>query len=381
MLRYNEKKSTHIKVVFRLETTQVNVAELNVGQTIADNIFANTQFPIIYKDTKVTYEHLHILNVFNIKSIPVYQQLSGKSKATDAVESHSIQLAEKVASFEKSYANAIQQFKKEFFNWESGAKIDMTKIRGMAIPLIEQVLENRSYIFDLNSYSNPQDYLYHHCIATGLIASIMAQKLGYEKGICIQMAIAGTLADSGMAKIPARIRDKTSKLTAHEFAEIRQHPVHSYVMVKDLGALKGEMKKAIFQHHERLNGSGYPKGIKSEDISIFSQIIAVADVYHAMTSERLYSEKKATFQVIEMIKESEFGKFDIKVVNALIAIVAELPIGTRVELSNKERAEVMFINKYAPTRPLVKITSTGEIIDLATVRSFYISRVITKADD
>ncbi|KYG89801.1 HD-GYP domain-containing protein [Metasolibacillus sp. FSL H7-0170] len=364
-----------------MEATHINVKEIKVGQTIADHIFANTQYPIIYKDTKITYEHIHLLNVFNIKAIPIYQQLAGSNKTVDVVESKPVQHIEQAVSFEKSYASAIQQFKKEFFNWESGAKIDMTKIRGMAIPLIEQVLENRSYIFDLNSYSNPQDYLYHHCIATGLISSIMAQKLGYEKGICIQMAIAGALADSGMAKIPAKIRDKTSKLTAQEFAEIRQHPVHSYVMVKDLAALKSEMKKAIFQHHERLNGSGYPKGIKSEDILIFSQIIAVADVYHAMTSERLYSEQKATFQVIEMIKESEFGKFDIKVVNALIAIVADLPIGTKVELSNKERAEVMFINKYAPTRPLVKITRTGEIIDLATVRSFYISRVITKSDD
>ncbi|WP_042478360.1 HD-GYP domain-containing protein [Bacillus ndiopicus] len=364
-----------------METTHVNVKELNVGQITADNIFSNTQYPIIYKDTKITYEHIHILNVFNIKDIPVYQQISENNKATDVVETTSIQQVEQVASFEKSYAYAIQQFKKEFFNWESGAKIDMTKIRGMAIPLIEQVLEDRSYIFDLNSYSNPQDYLYHHCIATGLIASIMAQKLGYEKGICIQMAIAGILADSGMAKIPAKIRHKASKLTPQEFAEIRQHPVHSYIMVKDLAALKSEMKKAVFQHHERLNGSGYPKGIMSDEISIFSQIIAVADVYHAMTSERLYSEQKATFQVIEMIKESEFGKFDIKVVNALIAIVADLPIGTKVELSNKERAEVMFINKYAPTRPLVKIIRNGEIIDLATVRSFYISRVITKSDN
>lgn len=381
MLRYNGEKVHIIKVVFKLETTHINVKELNVGQMIADNIFANTQYPIISKDTKITYEHLHILDVFNIKLVPVYQETSGKIKAVDTVENNSIQFIERVASFEKAYADAIQQFKKEFFNWESGAKIDMTKIRGMVIPLIEQVLEDRSYIFDLNSYSNPQDYLYHHCIATGLIASIMAQKLGYEKGICIQMAIAGTLADCGMAKIPAKIRDKTSKLTPQEFKEIRQHPVHSFVLVKDLAALKGEMKKAIFQHHERLNGSGYPKGVKNEDISIYSQIIAVADVYHAMTSERLYSEKKATFQVIEMIKESEFGKFDIKVVNALIAIVADLPIGTKVELSNKERAEVMFINKYAPTRPLVKITRTDEIIDLATVRSFYISRVITKNED
>lgn len=359
-----------------METTQINVRELTVGQTIADHVFANTQYPIIYKDTKVTYELLHILKVFNIQSVIVHPG-ADSNKKNDMQDMQQIPVMKEIIPFERNYADAIQQFKKEFFNWESGAKVDITKVRAIVLPLIEQVLENRSYIFDLNSYSNPKDYLYHHCIATGLIAATIAQKLGYDKGICIQLAVAGSLADCGMAKIPSKIRTKASKLTPQEFTEIRQHPVHSYVMVKDLTALKNDMKTAIFQHHERINGTGYPKGIKGESVTVFSQIIAIADVFHAMTSARLYSEPKGTFQVIEMIKEAEFGKFDIKVVNALISIVADLPIGTKVELSNKEHAEVMFINTYSPTRPLVKIMSTGEIIDLGRVRSFYIDRVIT----
>lgn len=361
-----------------MEATYMNVSDLRVGKVIAEDIFANTQYPIIFKDTKVTYEHLHIFKAFRIHSVLIYKDEMPNTKDNpNEVSSIIVPPIINTNTFETYYTDAIQQLKKEFLNWQSGAKIDITKVRGMMIPLIERVLENRSYIFDLNSYSNPKDYLYHHSIATGLISAIVTQKLGYERGICIQMAIAGMLADCGMAKVPAKIRDKKTKLTEKEFAEVRQHPINSYIMVKNLTALKDAMKIAIFQHHERLNGSGYPKGEKNGSITIFSQIIAVADVYHAMTSERLYSEKKATFQVIEMIKEEEFGKFDIKVVQALTDIVAGLPIGTKVELSNKDHAEVMFINKYAPTRPLVKILSSSEIVDLATVRSIHISRVIT----
>ena len=141
--------------------------------------------------------------------------------------------------------------------------------------------------------------------------------------------------------------------------------------------LKKEMKEAVFKHHERLDGSGYPTGTKIPPSLDFSQIIAVADVYHAMTCERLYRTKQSPFIVIEMIKESEFGKFDIKVVQALIDLIVEIPIGTKVELSNLERGEVMFINKYVPTRPLIKLVSTGELIDLSTNRSFYITRVLS----
>lgn len=366
----------------KLEVAFMKVEELRLGKTIAEDIFANTQYPIIYKDTKVKPELIRVFELFNLKNVLVYQdveveELNESTPEIQAVQAIPVSLP-KYTSFEKYYNDAIAQLKKEFSNWEAGGKIDITKVRGMIIPLIEKVLEDRSYIFDLNSYSNPKDYLFHHCIATGLIASIMAKKLGFERGITIQLAIAGMLADSGMSKIPARIREKKSTLTESEYMEVQKHPQYSYTLVKNLPAIKEVMKEAIYQHHERLNGSGYPKGDRIGSISNFAQIIAVADVFHAMTSERLYRSKQSPFKVIEMIKEEEFGKFDANVVQALVDIVVDLPIGTKIELSNLELGEVMFINKYSPTRPLVKLMRTGEIIDLSSKRTFYISRVITK---
>ena len=363
-----------------MEATYVNISELRLGKVVAEDIFANTQYPILIKNTKITHEHLHIFKAFNILKVLVFKDLQDPVAVEDEGTEIIVDIpVPTITPFERHYEEAIAYLKKEFFNWQAGARIDMIKIRAKMIPLIEAVLENRSYIFDLNSYSNAKDYLYHHCVATGLISGILAQKLGYERGIAIQMALAGLLADCGMAKVPNRVRDKKTTLTKVEFAEIRRHSEYSYQIVKDSPALKNEMKLAIYQHHERLDGSGYPQGLSSVNISVFSQIIAVADVFHAMTSERLYRSKQSTFKVIEMIKEEEFGKFDIKVVQALIDIVADLPIGTKVELSNLEHAEVMFINRYSPTRPLIKLMSTGEVVDLSKVRNFYISRVITKS--
>ena len=363
-----------------MEATYVNISELRLGKVVAEDIFANTKYPILLKNTKITHNHLHVFKAFNIPRVLVFKDLEDPIATKDSGAEVIIDVpVPTITPFERHYEEAIAYLKREFLNWQAGARIDMVKIRATMIPLIDAVLENRSYVFDLNSYSNAKDYLYHHCVATGLISGILAQKLGYERGIAIQMALAGTLADCGMAKVPNRIRDKKTTLTKQEFTEIRRHPEYSYQFVKDSPALKNEMKIAIYQHHERLDGSGYPQGSSAVTIPVFSQIIAVADVFHAMTSERLYRSKQSSFKVIEMIKEEEFGKFDIKVVQALIDIVADLPIGTKVELSNLEHAEVMFINRYSPTRPLIKLMSTGEIVDLSKVRNFYISRVITKS--
>lgn len=356
---------------------QVPISELRLGRVISEDIFSNTQYPIFFKGTVVSYEHLQVFNAFNISKVPVYkEELNGE--ITEVVdESLTNDQPEAVLTFKTIYFNAVKQFKREFKNWEAGAKVDYAKVRAIILPLIDMVLEDRTIIFDLNEYSNPKDYLYHHCIATGLISAVLAQKLNYDRGLTLQIAIGGLLADCGMAKIHPRIRDKKTTLTELEFNEVQKHPIYSFNMIKDLTILKETMKEAIFQHHERLNGSGYPNGEKIANISMFAQIIAVADVFHAMTCERLYRSKQSSFKVIEMINESEFGKFDIKVVRALIDVVADLPIGTIVELSNLERGEVMFVNKFAPTRPLIKLNSTGEILDLGKNRSFYISRIIT----
>lgn len=366
-----------------METVSVNVENLRLGKIIAEDIFANTQYPIIKKDTKITHEHLHVFKAFNITKVPVLTEegdSSLESVENTVGELDTINNDEQLTitvSFKEMYNHAVSKFKKGFQNWEAGAKVDITKVRTVILPLVEKILEDRTILFDLNNYSNPKDYLYHHCIATGLISAAIANKLGYDRGFVLQMAFAGALADCGMAKISSKIREKREALTEQEFGEIRKHPIHSYKMVRELPALKEEMKVAIYQHHERLDGSGYYHGVKSNNISIFAQIIAVADTFHAMTSERLYRTKESPFKVIEMIKESEFGKFNIQVVNALINLVADLPIGTKIELSNLERGEVMFINQFSPTRPMVKLENTGEIIDLSGNRSIYVTRVIT----
>ncbi|MBM7609512.1 HD-GYP domain-containing protein (c-di-GMP phosphodiesterase class II) [Lysinibacillus composti] len=358
-----------------MEATYIKVSDLQLGEVVAEDIYANTQHPILFKDTEITNEHLQIFSAFNISKVIVYIEdgEENQQKKQSSTEETIVQ----ELSFEMMYKSAVNQFEREFLSWEAGSIIDIAKVRTIILPLVDEVLKDRTKVYKLNNYSVPKKYLYHHCIATGIISSILASKLGFDRGYILQVAIAGVLADCGMSKIAKRIRDKKGSLSEVEFKEIRRHPLYSFNMVKDLTALKKEMKVAIYQHHERLDGSGYIEGKKlGDDISFFSQIIAVADTFHAMTSERIYRAKESPFKVVEMIKESEFGKFDIKVVSALISTIAHIPIGTTVELSNLEKGEVMFNNSYSPTRPLVKLMSTSEIIDLASHRNLYISRII-----
>ena len=277
----------------------------------------------------------------------------------------------------EQYKVVVESFKKEFLGWYAGMRPDVAKVRSLAMPIIELFIERKKSLTVLNEFSVMKDYMFHHSIAVGILAAAISKKMELPKGQTLQLGLAGVLADCGMAKIERTITDKSAFLTKEEFNEVKKHSVYSYQMIKETPLLRPEMKQAILQHHERLDGSGYPRGEKMDQISTYAQILAVADVFHAMTSERVYRSKESPFKVIELIKEEEFGKFDIKVVQALHDLVANISIGTIVQLTNGDVGEVMFVHRDARLRPMVKRSNDGSITDLSTNRHIAIERVLS----
>ncbi|WP_144513491.1 HD-GYP domain-containing protein [Bacillus sp. FJAT-22090] len=361
-----------------------NLEELKLGSILAEDILVNTKTPIIRKETKITREHILVLRAFNINKVPVVienvfnrseeelSKLNDNSVSTFKNENKEVIQT----SFVKLYNNAVTSFYKEFTSWEAGMKVDIAKLRNIIMPLVESAMTDKKVFSHLNDYSSLDKYVAHHSIAVGIISGAIAKKMGYSSGMINQIATAGLLADVGMSKVDVKVREKKSYLTESDFSEIKKHTIYSLQMVKESPLLKPEMKMAIFQHHERLDGSGYPKGEKMDNITTFSQIIAVADVYHAMTSERVYRAKSSSFKVLEMIKEEEFGKYSLEVVNALISLVGSLPISTSVRLSDDRIGEVVFLHRDSPMRPMIRLTETGQIIDLAARRTVHIESVI-----
>ena len=363
----------------------INLEELKLGTIISEDILVNTNSPIIQKDTKVTRELIQVLRAFNINKVPVFienvfNRSAEEIQKLNENKAEHLPKEEKVianTSFVQLYKEAVDSFYKEFIGWESSMKVDVAKLRNIIMPLVEKAMAEKQVFSLLNMYSKMDKYIAHHSIAVGIISGAIAKKLNFPSGQIIQMATAGLMADVGMAKVNPKIRDKKSTLTENDFSEIKKHTIYSFQMIKDSPLLKPEMKLAIFQHHERLDGSGYPKSDKLDDVSVYSQIIAVADVYHAMTSERIYRAKSSSFKVLEMIREEEFGKYNIEVVNKLIELVGSLPISTRVLLSTGDKGEVVFIHRDSPMRPMIRLSDSGQIIDLAAKRSIHIESVIS----
>ncbi len=357
---------------------RVPIQELREGCILTQDVFSLTNRPIISQKTVLTKELLDIMKIFLIDEAEVETTMvNGKPFASAGSLEEAEELTESnELGFLNTFLTGVQNFKREFVSWQSGLPVDIAKIRNIMIPLIEKMEKSPSGIFSLHHLSTNEDYLYQHSVAVGMISAFIGKKLSLNKGEIVQLALGGCLADAGMAKINPSILNKSTSLNSEEFEEIKRHSTLSFKMVQNISLLRESTKIGIIQHHERLDGSGYPFGEQSSKINQAGRIIAAADAFHAMTSQRLYRRKQSPFKVLEMLIQDSFGKYDIPSIQALGSGIMNFSIGSMVKLSDGQTAEILFIEGKSPTRPLVKLVETGEIIQLEKNRQLYIDEVL-----
>lgn len=350
----------------------IKLIDAKEGDILNRDVMLPSNRPIMFKETVLTAEHIQALSAFLIKSIDIIKPDRETIIGTEVESDQDATIVKK--DFISSYNMAVAEFKRLFIQWQSGIPTHVSAVREIIIPLIQSGNEEQMDFF-LYKESKPADYIFHHAISVGIYAAYIAKKLGLSIGEVNQIAVAGTLCDVGMARIPNNILMKKEKLSTEEYREVKKHPIIGYKMLLETSSLSKNAQLAILQHHERLDGSGYPRGDKAEKIHLYSRIIAVADTYHALTTDKTYRSGVPPFQVLEMIRYGEFGKFDLIVVDVLMTSIAQISIGSKVLLSNYLSGEVIFMNQQNITRPIVKLIDSEDMINLEQRRDLFIEEI------
>lgn len=356
----------------------LEVSHLKPGVIITEDVYKSTASPIVRKGTVLTDEHLDALRIFAIQDVKIKSDTLSKEDdvevSLEPVE-EVLPVEVEVPTFQSQYDEAVQQVKREFTKWQAGVNPDVAVMRAIIVPLLEQLKRPETDLAYLTTVATKEDYIYHHLVAVGVLAYSIGEKMKLSPGESIQLGLTGALIDCGMAKISPQIINKTGRLTAREYNEIKKHTVYSYQMINDTPLLRTEMKRAILQHHERLDGSGYPRGEKEGNITLYAQILGAADVYHARTSDRIYRTKESPYKVLESFKDT-YQKFSIEVINALYEVTGRLSIGTKVKLTNEEVGVIVYLHQAEPFRPVVKLVANDAIVDLTKIRHLMIEEVL-----
>lgn len=236
---------------------------------------------------------------------------------------------------------------------------------------IEIMIDIPGVVDSLHRVKGHSEYTYRHSLNVSIIAGLLGKWLGYKGQDLRDIMLAGLLHDVGKAFISKSILDKPAKLTDEEMDIMRMHSLQGYRLIACSDDVPSAVKLAILQHHERADGSGYPLGLHCDNISEYGKIIAIADLYDAMTSDRTYRRKLPPFTAVEAILSEMYGKLDPQLCLIFASHLSQRLVGALVELSDGNIARVVMLNDVLASRPVVQMKD-GMSIDLEKRRDLSI---------
>lgn len=252
--------------------------------------------------------------------------------------------------------------------------LDRKKLKEVEDSFRDKLSSNTTIMGCINIIKSIDEYLYAHSMNVGMLSVLIGRWLKLDASELEELFLAGMLHDAGKYKVAPEIVNKRGELTLAEWSVAKKHVLYGYDLLKDSVDISAAVKVAVLTHHERIDGSGYPKALKEEAIPLYGKIVAVADVYDAMLSEKVYKDRKTPFVVMEEMMKDEFGKLDTKVLLTFLKHIADYYVGVYVKLSTGAIGEVVFIHSHCVYRPIIKVDDT--YIDLDTQRSIKIIEII-----
>ena len=312
-----------------------------------------------------------------------------KISISEAVQVTPDKEKERQQEIEEIYASAILRLKQILDEIVLGRTKEWREIVQIVENIVgEFIIKPEIFLSLVNNFilrETTEDYLYPHSVNVSILAANLGFALGYNKSEVIDLCACSLIHDIGMLKISKQIIDKPSKLSEEEFTEIKRHPVYGLAFllkIKDSPKITADV---VYQHHENKDGTGYPEGKKEDEISEFAKIVAIAEVFEAMTHPRPYrTERIIPFAAVKIIIQEDEAKFDQKVLKAFLNYITFYPINSFVALNNNEIGRVIGINNLSPMRPIVEIVFDGQgnqlkklkIIDLTKSPVLFIKKAI-----
>ena len=245
---------------------------------------------------------------------------------------------------------------------ESGSESSLkaSSVRGTIQQMLNDLLFSSDILGNLTEIQGYDDYTFHHSVNATIIGLVLGLASGYSENKLLEFGMGVLMHDIGKIKVPESILNKKTPLMAEEFEEIKRHSTIGFDILrknKDFSTLSAHV---AFQHHEKWDGTGYPRGLKGSEIHEFGKLAAIADVYEALTSKRVYRKAIEPNEAFEYIVSQSDKHFDPKILEVFKRHIAVYPSGSGILLSNGQRGNVVKQNHAFPNRPLVRVFYQNE---------------------
>lgn len=275
------------------------------------------------------------------------------------------------------YKRSIAQSKLLMKKAAEGKQLSVSEVEALVQPFVVETKRETNIVRLLSQLETQDEYTFQHTVSIGVLSMVIGDWLGHSRQELSDIAVAGTLHDIGKSQIPKDVIYKPGRLTKTEFDIMKRHPKLGLRILEYSGGYKDCIKQAVLQHHERLDGSGYPDGVRGDEQHPYAKIVAVADVYHAMTSKRPYKGKSSPYTVLEHLQES-IGTLDARTVLVFVDRMLQCLAGCKVTLSDGRIGDVVFVDKDHLGHPVIRVGQ--DTIDLHEHEDLTITEVVKLQD-
>ncbi|MBX4146677.1 HD-GYP domain-containing protein [Paenibacillus sp. FSL W7-1279] len=335
---------------------RVHVTDLIPGDQMQHDAYNTNGVHVLQKGVTLRLEDISKLLQHGIDYIEI------KPRALSVSLDSSSEISESYNKVKPHFNLAFDGCSTLFTEASQSGKFNESVVDDVFMPLVGSLNEHTDVVSLLLLFNGKDDYTYRHSIQVGMLSYYIADWMGYSDKEAYEIGKAGYLHDIGKSKIPRDILDKPGKLTPQEYEEVKLHTIYGYEMISESMDDKVTAMVAL-QHHERDDASGYPRALHADQIHPYSHICAVADVYSAMTTNRVYQSKQQLLTVLRELYSLSFGKLNGKPTHAFIQQMLPNFIGKKVLLTTGESGMIVMNNPSDYFRPLVK--TEDRFIDLS----------------
>ena len=287
-----------------------------------------------------------------------------------------LELNEEFQRTRVSFDSAVDTLDKVFDSLRNGQQGDISAVREAINPLIEGVFRNQEAVAALLRLKESGSYRYQHGVSMAVWATIIGRHIGLHRDELEKLAVGCAMCDVGMTRLPPELLDQAESLTARQLNIIQAHPTIGSDLVGKSKDIDFEILAIIENHHERMDGSGYPRGVEGAAIPLLARIAGLVDTYDAMITPRPYATARTSHEAVQELLDCKGSHFQEALVEQFVQAIGLFPTGTMVELNTGEVANVVTQNDTRRLKPELVIVLNAEkermeaprVVDLANQR-------------
>lgn len=342
---------------------------LPVGSKLARNLYDNEGKLLLARGMVLENRHLEQLIQKGYEEVYIWDDSPNEEsdKSAAGVQTR--------PSLSPHLNTALDHVKEFMLRVTYGHAITKSQVEETIDLICPEIMGTTNILRTLEVLRKQNEYTLKHSVSVSAIAIKLGQTMGLPEEALRTLGIAGLMHDIGKCKISPDLLNKADKLTDEEWKEMQKHPVHGFKIVYDIDLPNTEIVTAVLQHHEHQDGKGYPFHVNGSNLHIYSRIIAVADVFDALTSERPYRGAIPVFEALDEVVNNSKGHLDPIISRKLSSYVMNVIPGERVRLDDGSVGLVVLVNHDEPHRPIVKVGD--QFVNLKEQRNRYVVDIAT----